>query len=405
MRVLLSEGSSTSAREAITILGLTGHDVEICDPDRGCLGRYSRFVRRFHRCPGLRDDPRGYLAFVEDLISREHFDVLIPIHEQGYVFAAAARNLHSCTGIALPSFASYRNAVRKTDFSRLLADIGLHQPPTQILESARELDHLSVLPCIVKAPIGTASQSVWHVRDRKELSQVRRQLAPRGDDELMVQEYVTGSLERAQAVFSCGRLLATHAWRQLRPGAGGGDAIKESVDRAEVRSDLAQLGERLAWHGALSVDYIVEPETSRPLYIDCNPRLVEPMHAFLCGLDELDVLMRVSLNASIGDVGRSRSGVRTHLGMQALLRCAATGGTRRELLRELRRLRAAAGDYENSREELTPVRMDWLSAIPFIATASILLLRPAWATRLTRRFGAHVLSTRTARSIEREIMG
>ena len=32
LRVLVSEGSSTSAREAITILGLAGHHVEVCDP-------------------------------------------------------------------------------------------------------------------------------------------------------------------------------------------------------------------------------------------------------------------------------------------------------------------------------------------------------------------------------------
>src|ERR1700710_2834442 len=65
LRVLVSEGSSTSAREAVTILGLCGHIVEVCDPDPYCLARFSRFVRKFHRCPGLRDDPVGFLRFVE----------------------------------------------------------------------------------------------------------------------------------------------------------------------------------------------------------------------------------------------------------------------------------------------------------------------------------------------------
>ncbi len=72
LRVLLSEGSSTSAREALTVLAGQGHAVEICDPDRFCLSRFSRFPERFHRCPGLRDDPAGYLAFVEDLLKRRH---------------------------------------------------------------------------------------------------------------------------------------------------------------------------------------------------------------------------------------------------------------------------------------------------------------------------------------------
>ena len=64
MRILLSEGASTSAREAITALGLAGHHVEVCDPDPHCLARFSRFVRKLHRCPPLGADPQGYLAFI-----------------------------------------------------------------------------------------------------------------------------------------------------------------------------------------------------------------------------------------------------------------------------------------------------------------------------------------------------
>ena len=91
LRVLLSEGNSTSAREAITVLGLAGHIVEVCDPSPVCLGRFSRFVSKFHRCPGLRDDPAGYLAFVEKLLAERPFDVLLPIHEQGFLFARVQR--------------------------------------------------------------------------------------------------------------------------------------------------------------------------------------------------------------------------------------------------------------------------------------------------------------------------
>src|SRR6185503_19730681 len=80
LRILLSEGSSTSAREAITALGLAGHDIEISDPDPFCLGRFSRFVKRFHRCPPLGSDPEGYLAHVLDRVAGGRFDVLLPIH-------------------------------------------------------------------------------------------------------------------------------------------------------------------------------------------------------------------------------------------------------------------------------------------------------------------------------------
>src|SRR4030081_3441821 len=100
LRVLMTEGSSTSAREAITILGLSGHHVEICDPSPYCLARFSRFVRKFHRCPGLRTDPAGFLAFVEQLLSTHDFDVLLPTHEQGFLFARVQQRLGESVGFA-----------------------------------------------------------------------------------------------------------------------------------------------------------------------------------------------------------------------------------------------------------------------------------------------------------------
>src|SRR5579872_1036479 len=95
LRVLVSEGNSTSSREAITILGLSGHLIEVCDPSPHCLARFSRFVEKFHRCPGLRDDPAGYLRFVEELLQSRRFDVLLPIHEQGFLFARAPQRLEN----------------------------------------------------------------------------------------------------------------------------------------------------------------------------------------------------------------------------------------------------------------------------------------------------------------------
>ena len=68
LRVLLTEGASTSAREAVTSLGLAGHHIEIMDPDAHCICRFSRFVSKVHRCPSLATDPKAYLAFALDVI-------------------------------------------------------------------------------------------------------------------------------------------------------------------------------------------------------------------------------------------------------------------------------------------------------------------------------------------------
>ncbi|TAH67580.1 MAG: hypothetical protein EWM45_07475 [Rhodopseudomonas palustris] len=406
LRVLLSEGGSTSAREAITLLGLAGHHVEICDPSPRCFGRMSRFVRAFHRCPGLRSDPLGYLSFVEELLARRPFDVLLPIHEQGLLFAKVQHRLRQHTALALPSFASYRTALDKATFSAVLSELGLPQPVTTIVDSlaAARTHAVGEAPLVIKAAIGTASRGVWLVRNADQRAAAFAELDQLnlGDGQILLQQWVDAPVEHAQAVFRDGELLALHGYQRLIEGAGGGPALKQSVRRDLVRTDLARLGRHLGWHGAMSLDYLWHNETA--LYIDCNPRLVEPMSAALAGCDLLGALLQVSLGEASVPLAPGREGVRSHLAMQVLLGAAQREGSRRALLRELHALLTQKGAYQGSVEELTPWRLDWLSAVPLAATALLLLTQPRLAETLAAKgWGEHLLDTDALRTIERDV--
>ena len=402
LRVLVSEGSSTSAREAITILGLSGNTIEVCDPSPWCLSRFSRLVGKFHRCPGLRDDPVGYLAFVEQRLADGKFDVLLPTHEQGFLFARAKPRIEGRAGVALPSFESYRTAHSKAGFSRLLDRLSLPQPPTQIVTSARQLREAIRFPAVVKTSVGTASRGIWFIRSADDLEGALHDLgAAAFADEVLMQDLVAGTTEKAQSVFCRGRMIGFHAYRQVMAGVGGGEAIKQSVRRPVVRAHLEKVGQALDWHGALSIDYIVPDDGGAPLLIDCNPRMVEPFNAYRSGVDLVRLLLLISLGATPAALPEGREGVLTHLALQALLGCAARGGTRRDIARECVRLLAKRGPYAGSTEELTPVRSDWISAVPLAVTAALLLASPKSAIRLARGgFGAHLLDLKSIRMIE-----
>jgi predicted ATP-grasp superfamily ATP-dependent carboligase len=405
LRVLVSEGSSTSGREAITVLGLAGHHVEVCDPSLWCLARYSRFVRKFHRCPGLRTDPAGYLAFVEQLLSRGQFDVLLPTHEQGFLFARARQRLEGRVGLALPSFENYRTAHSKAGFSRLLDQLKLPQPSTRIVTSVQALRDAIRFPGVVKTSVGTASRGIWFVRNADDLESALRDLGASEAfaDEVLVQDLIAGTTEKAQSVFCQGRLIGFNAYRQVAAGVGGGEAIKESVSRPQVRASLERIGQHLGWHGGLSVDTIMPDDGTAPLLIDCNPRLVEPMNAYRAGVDLVGLLLRVSQGEMPERLAESRAGVRTHLAIQALLGCGSRGGTRGDIMRECWRLMMASGPYAGSSEELMPVRLDWLSAVPLAMTAAFMLASPQSALKLARGgFGAHLLDLGSIRRIESE---
>ena len=398
MWVLLSEGSSTSAREAITALGLAGHSVEICDPDQRCLGRFSRFVHRFHLCPPLGTQPRAYLNFVLDLLSTGRFDVLLPIHEQGLVFAKVKHRITDAR-VALPSFESYLAALDKSSFSRILTTLDIPQPTTRLVSPAHAAT--TPLPFVLKLPISTASRAIWPVRSEAERKQALSEFGKTRSD-ILIQDLVEGTVEHAQAVFTTGRLVAMSGYRQIVRGAGGGEAIKESVWRPEVRAHLENIGKHLLWHGALSVDYIWNQE--RPWYIDCNPRLVEPMAAYHAGVDLIGALVDVSLGKSPHEANLPRVGVRTHLGIQALLGAAARTESRRSIIYEAWQLATRSGPYTSSIEELTPVVLDPPSLLPLAATAIVLSLNPALGKILSGRgWGAHLLDENTIRIIREEL--
>ena len=106
-------------------------------------------------------------------------------------------------------------------------------------------------------------------------------------------------------------------------------------------------------------------------------RFLDPtVLAGISGLDLVGLLLRISQGETPPVAAATREGVRTHLALQALLGCASRGGTRRDIIGECWHLLMGSGPYAGSAEELTPVRLDWRSAVPLLTTAVSLLAAP-----------------------------
>lgn len=396
-RILLSEGTSLSAREAINTLGLSGHVVDLCTSTRWCLGAFSKWVRRVHVTSAVGIDPSGYAQSVADLCARERYDVLLPVHEQAYLFAALRESQSSwptgSTAVPVASLRAFDAVQTKTALATTLMAVGLRQPVTFLARSAQDmLEHGEALlrsdgACIVKAPSGTASTGVHTVRSRQQLEALcAARAGDRGagaTEPVVVQQLVEGALERLQAIFADGQLVAVHCYRQLLEGPGGGDVLKESVRRPVVVAHMQALGAHLDWHGALSFDYILPAGTQTPVYIDANPRLVEPMNAYLSGVDLTGTLLRVALNERTGTLVTGAEGVRTRLGIPGLLERASVAGRRGVMADFVAQLRAA-GRYSGAVEELTPYVDDLLSVVPLLTVLISLLAQPSAASRISR---------------------
>lgn len=384
-KILLSEGSSLSAREAITALGLAGHRVALMSSDPLCLGRFSRFVTRVHAAPAAGADPDRYLAAVLDVIKTNAIDAVLPVHEQAYLFAAARKQFPTNVGLALADFAAFEQVQSKAAFASLLTRLGVPQPRTELIHSADDLAGARSYPFFVKAAFGTASVGVWHVKDERQRDMLVQRLEQDNaiGDGLLMQQAIAGVLERTQAIFDRGRLVACHIYRQVLEGPGGGDVLKQSVVDGDVRAIVETIGRALDWHGALSFDYIREAASGTPYFIDANPRLVEPMNAWLSGVDLPGALLQVSLGQNPPAQAPGKAGIVTRLGIMGLLDAAQRRKRRRDVLSDLAQLATGSGRYRGAREELVPIRSDPWVAVPLAVVTGRLLWDPANAARVS----------------------
>jgi predicted ATP-grasp superfamily ATP-dependent carboligase len=406
IRILLTEGSSLSARQTITALGQCGYTLDICDPNPLCISRFSRFVRHYSRCPVAGTDPLGYLEFVLRHLGRNHYDVLLPVHEQAFLFAKVRDRLPDGVHTALAPFDAFLEVQGKVAFARLMQRLSLPQPTTHIVRSRAELELLDHFPCYLKTDYGTAGQGIWRVTDKGERDRAALTLEQQGllggTHEIVVQQETSGTLCQAQAVFTHGHLLAAHCTQTRGVSVGGGHAARMGVDHPPVRDHLVTLGQALKWHGPLALDYLFDEATGTPTYIECNPRLVEPMNATLSGVNLADLTVRVAL----GEEGASAAprsgqpGIRSHSLMALLLGVANHGASRWEVLHTIAEDMRGRGIFAQSKEDLTPLGSDPLSLIPLGVVTVQLLLRPRAAHHIaTGAVNAYSLTAATVETI------
>ena len=147
-----------------------------------------------------------------------------------------------------------------------------------------------------------------------------------------------------------------------------------SVDHPFARHDVAALGERLKWHGGLTLDYLFRGRDYA--YIECNPRTVEPANAAASGVDLPGLQLRLSVGEHPAPVPAGKEGVRTHSSLAILLGTASYRRSSAAVLGEALRLALHRGPYKKSRECLTPVFFDVPSLIPLAMVAGRALLSP-----------------------------
>lgn len=382
LKILMTEGSSLSARHTLYALG-SKHTIDILDPAPLCQGRFSKFVRRWRRCPNHAKQPKEFLQFLVNHIRSVSYDVLLPTHEQVYLLSKYRDAFSRDIGLALPDFSAMQRLQDKARFTRLLHELELPCPETEFVTTHAELMRTSRFPCYVKLAFGTAGCGVHYVRNADELASVAKQMNAAGlldgHCETLVQQPAQGCQSTVQAVFQQGQLIAAHCFEARAIGVGGMSTARTSAAHPIVLEHVARIGARVDWHGALFIDYFYDGQQARAEYIEANPRIGETVNSLLSGLNLCDLLVRLSAGERLNEMETLDAGqdpCATHSFMMILISMALEGCGRWQLMREFGRYLVSSGLYHASQDELTRPRDDYLSVVPLLWIGLQLLAIP-----------------------------
>jgi hypothetical protein len=238
-------------------------------------------------------------------------------------------------------------------------------------------------PFYLKAPYSTAGSGVRFVRTADDAEPAFESLQKSADVQpIMLQSAAAGDYAQVQALFDHGRLVACHTSKQTAVGIGPSAASRRSVDHPFAREDVTKLGKYLNWHGGITLDYIYRG--SDRLYIECNPRTVEPANAAASGVDLPGLQLALSLGEHPAEVPPGKTGIQTHSSLAVILGTGAYEGNRRAVLDNILELLLRRKNFKDSREILTPFGEDFQSLIPWIVTAAHALVSPQSVLKLSQ---------------------
>lgn len=376
-RVLLSESSSLTAREFVTVLGESGIEIGLLSWTRLPIARFSRWHRRVHEVPSPAKDPVGYLKAVAEIMDSGTYDALLPTHEQAWLFAAG-QNYLACDQLPVSDLEAFTQVQSKIRFAQMLDQLNLPQPEWQVVASEKDLGVFG-FPVWVKAAFSTAGRGVRKVNNIDQARAVWAELTPKG--QVMIQKTAPGRYAQVQGIFSRGRLVGVAASELLATGVGGSAAARLSVEHPQAVSALRILGSHLRWHGGIELDYFhVDGE---PLFIECNPRTVEPGNAFKAGVNLPRLLTAVAMGGHLPSRElRAAAGVKTRSTMAMALGAAEVSRSRRAIATRVSAAILKRPPLQHSTEVLTPVVRDPASLIPFVYSVGSVLINPQQVDRL-----------------------
>ena len=323
--VLVTDGEQRPSLAIVRSLGRAGYRVYVASSERRGMAGASRYCDGEVLTRNPLGDPGGFVADIDDEISRRRIDLVIPVTDAALTALLPERGRYPSVCFPFPSYEIYKAISDKVKVFQAAAEIGIAVPRQVVLQSPEELRTLGddeIAGPVVMKPgrsvvgnhNGRVHVGVSYAGDRDSLQQALNVL-PRSAYPVALQERILGPGTGVFILRWRGRTVASFSHMRIRekPPAGGVSVYCESVaiDRRLLRLSESLL-DRFCWEGVAMVEYKIDARTREPYLMEVNGRFWGSLQlAVDAGVDFPALLLAHALGESPEPVMSYRTGVRS----------------------------------------------------------------------------------------------
>jgi len=267
---------------------LARHNVPIYLLDQElCIGRFSRYAKRFARCPSVRQELL-FLNFLTDLARTENIEgwIIYPNDDETVRFLAKYKEqLQEYYRIPTPSWDVVKFTHEKKLTYQLAEESGIAIPKTYYPRNLEELEQLNLeFPVILKPSVkepfySKTRKKAIRIDDKEELvREFEKALSIIDGSDIMIQELIPGG---PSCLFSVGSLykdgeflgkVVARRTRQHPRDFGHATTYAETVDIPELEEIAAKILGQVGYYGLSEVEFMLDPRDGRYKLIEINAR-------------------------------------------------------------------------------------------------------------------------------------
>ncbi len=305
--VLLTDGQQRKTLVAVRSLGRRGVTVWAAEETRWAPALFSKYCTHALVSPSAEQDPAAYLAWLLATWDRFRYDVLCPMDDASLAVVLEHRDqLEPRCRMVLPPLLSYRLAADKGLAVEQARAAGLDCPKTVQPQSMGELHEIAGklrYPVLIRPRHSSGSRGIVMVRESAYLGReyhkvhqeypwpILQEYIPQGD------KYDVCLLYNART-----ELRAAFAQREVRffPSERGPSTVQVSVKHPHLVQEADRLMQRLRWQGIAEVEFMVDPRSGQPVFMEINPRFWGSLAcAVFAGIDFPYLLYRMAIDGDI----------------------------------------------------------------------------------------------------------